>query len=187
MLRTNVVVAKLKGLAERELQDLLGAWGERDVARWCLLSLTDNLCDLRAHGIERNAKGLKCLGCYALTLVDEAEQDVLGSDVVVVEHPCLFLGKDNHPTGSVSKSLKHVRSSRVLPFDPVGAPRISGWLRYDSSRFKPAESHSYAHVRQRRDCSALRAQHSHRKRAIRPCRCPALDARCSPRRRTWLA
>ncbi|GAB2737451.1 hypothetical protein GCM10027038_39950 [Arthrobacter bambusae] len=32
---------------------------------------------------------------------------MLGTDVVVVEHACLFLGKHNNATGTVRKSLKH--------------------------------------------------------------------------------
>jgi hypothetical protein len=39
--------------------------------------------------------------------VDQAEQDVLGANVVVVEHLCLFLGKDNYTAGFVSKFLEH--------------------------------------------------------------------------------
>jgi hypothetical protein len=34
----------------------------------------------------------------ALALADEAEQDVLGADVVVIEHPGLFLSQDHHPS-----------------------------------------------------------------------------------------
>jgi hypothetical protein len=39
--------------------------------------------------------------------VDEAEQDVLGPDVVVVEHPGFFLSQDDDPAGTVGKSLEH--------------------------------------------------------------------------------
>jgi hypothetical protein len=38
----------------------------------------------------------------------QAEQDVLGPDVVVVEHPGLFLCQDHHPTRPVGEPLKHV-------------------------------------------------------------------------------
>jgi hypothetical protein len=39
--------------------------------------------------------------------MDEAEQDVLCTDVVVIEHACLFLRQDNNATGSIGKALKH--------------------------------------------------------------------------------
>jgi len=42
-----------------------------------------------------DAEALQSLGGHSLTLVDEAEEDVLGPDVVVVEHPGLFLGQDD--------------------------------------------------------------------------------------------
>ncbi|GAB3850569.1 hypothetical protein GCM10028800_21840 [Nesterenkonia populi] len=32
---------------------------------------------------------------------------MLGADVIVVEHPGLFLGQDDDAAGAVSKSLKH--------------------------------------------------------------------------------
>ncbi len=74
-----------------------------------LLALADDLGDLGADAVERDPpQRLQGLRGDALTLVDESEQDVLGADVVVVEHPCLFLSKDDHPTGSVGESLEHV-------------------------------------------------------------------------------
>jgi hypothetical protein len=42
--------------------------------------------------------------------MDETEQDVLGADVVVVEHLRLFLGEHNHATGTVGESLEHPQS-----------------------------------------------------------------------------
>jgi hypothetical protein len=40
--------------------------------------------------------------------VDQAQEDVLGADVVVVEHPGLFLGQDNHTAGSVGEPFEHL-------------------------------------------------------------------------------
>jgi hypothetical protein len=39
--------------------------------------------------------------------MDEAKQDVLGADVVMVEHAGLFLGQHDNSTGTICKSLKH--------------------------------------------------------------------------------
>jgi hypothetical protein len=82
------------------------------VARGLLLALPDDVLDLLAHRVERDAERLERLGRDALTLVDEAEQDVLGADVVVVQHLGLFLGQHDDTTGSVSESLEHLNSSR---------------------------------------------------------------------------
>jgi hypothetical protein len=79
-------VAELQRLAQAQLEHLLGARGERDVPGRRLLALADDLLHLLAHGLERDAEALQGLARDALALVDQAEQDVLGADVVVVEH-----------------------------------------------------------------------------------------------------
>ena len=107
VLGADVVVAELQRLAQRELEDLLRAGRERDVARRRLAAVADDLLDLRAHGLERDAERLERLGRDALTLVDQAEQDVLGPDVVVVEEARLFLREDHDPSGPVGEALEH--------------------------------------------------------------------------------
>src|SRR4029077_2801508 len=82
---------------------------ERDVSGRRLLALADDLLDLAADALQRNAQRFQRLGGYALTLVNKSQQDVLGPDVVVVEHPGLFLRQDDDPAGTVGKSLKHRR------------------------------------------------------------------------------
>ncbi|WP_243400292.1 hypothetical protein [Arthrobacter glacialis] len=39
--------------------------------------------------------------------MDEAEQNMLRADVIVVEHAGLFLGQHNNASGSIIKSLKY--------------------------------------------------------------------------------
>ena len=134
VLGADVVVAQLQRLAQRQLEDLLGARGEGDVTRRRLLALADDLLHLGAHGLQRDAERLQRLGGDALTLVDQAQEDVLGPDVVVVEHPCLFLGKDDHATGSVRESLEHVHSSRAACRAPrAGAPGVDGAALFDAN------------------------------------------------------
>ena len=108
VLGADVVVTELQRLAQAELEDLLGARRERDVPARGLLALADGLLDLGPNGLQRDVEALERLGRDAFTLVDEAEQDVLGADVVVAEHPCLFLGQDDDPTGTVGKPLEHI-------------------------------------------------------------------------------
>ena len=71
----------------------------------------DGLLDLLAHGLEADPERLERLGRDALALVDEAEQDVLGADEVVVEQSRLLLGQDQDPSGSVSESFEQVTAS----------------------------------------------------------------------------
>ena len=73
-----------------------------------MLALADDLLDLLAHGLLADAERLQRLGRDAFALVDEAEQDVLGADVVVVEHPGLFLSQDHNPPRPVGEPLEHL-------------------------------------------------------------------------------
>ena len=110
MLGADVVVTELQCLAQAQLEHLLGARREGDVAGRGLLAGADHLLDLLTHGVQRDAELLERLAGDPLALVNEAEEDVLGADVVVVEHPCLFLGKDDHPAGPVGEPFEHVHS-----------------------------------------------------------------------------
>ncbi len=106
VLGADVVVAQLQGLAQRQLEDLLGSRGEGDVAAGGLRPLADDLHHLGAHRLQADAHAFEGPGGDAFALVDEAEEDVLGADVVVVEQPGLFLGQDHHPAGSVGEPLE---------------------------------------------------------------------------------
>jgi hypothetical protein len=46
--------------------------------------------------------------------VDQAQQDVLGPDVVVVEETGLLLGEHDHPAGSICEAFEHVSPSSEL-------------------------------------------------------------------------
>ena len=128
VLGADVVVAELQRLAQRELEDLLGAGRERDVARRRGAAVADDLLDLRAHGLERDAERLERLGGDALALVDQAEQDVLGPDVVVVEQARFFLRQDDHSAGSIGEAFEHGVDPPLVSSD--GRPVIRQWNRH---------------------------------------------------------
>ena len=107
VLGADVVVAELEGLAHGELEDLLAARREGDVAGGGGLSLADDLNDLAAHGVQGDIHGLQGLGGHSLALVDEAEKEVLGADVVVVQGPRLVLREHDDASGAVGKAFKH--------------------------------------------------------------------------------
>ena len=87
------------------------------MARRRRAALANDLFNLAAYGFEADAQRLEGLGCNAFTLVDEAEQDVLGADVAVVEQPGFFLREHDDSSCSVGKSFEH-----LLPFRS-GAPQ----------------------------------------------------------------
>jgi hypothetical protein len=94
-----------------------------------LLALADNLLHLFADAVERDAQGLKRFSGNALTLVDQTQQDVFGSYVIVVQHACLFLGKHNYATGTVRKSLKHFATLLAVSYLDATLPRASWGVR----------------------------------------------------------
>src|SRR5260221_10595757 len=143
VLGADVIVTKLQCFAQRELKHLLGSRRERDMTGRSLLALPDNLFDLLAHGFKADAKRLKCLGSDALALVDEAKQYVLSTDVVVIQHPGLFLSQDHNPPRPVGKPLKHSslphHATRTVATMAPSLPRTSpytgeGWLRQAANK-----------------------------------------------------
>ena len=134
VLGADVVVAELQRLAQRQLEHLLGSRGERDVARRRRAALADDLLDLAAHGLERDAETLERLRRDALTLVDQPEQDVLGADVRVIEQTRLFLGENDDPAGSVSEAFEHWR-----PFSGDDGTSVYRYPRGAGGRLRPGE------------------------------------------------
>jgi len=82
------------------------ARGVRNLAGGDLLTGADDAHDLGAHALDGDVQRLEDPGSEPLLLAQEAEQDVLRADVVVLERASLFLGEDNHLAGSFGESLK---------------------------------------------------------------------------------
>ena len=122
VLGADVVVPELQRLAQRELKHLLRTRRKRDMPGRCLLALADYLFNLLAYGLQADPQGLQRLGRHALTLVDQAKQDVLGADVVVVEHPGFFLSQHHNSPRPVGKPFEH----RLAPHRAVGGTQMSG-------------------------------------------------------------
>jgi hypothetical protein len=97
---------------------------------------------------QSGAKLHEHLGGDALTLADQAEQQVLGAEVVVVEQPGFVLGKHNDPSSPVGEGSGHrphsrnstaapshlARYTHGKPDDSSDRPGHSG---FDSSRLDP--------------------------------------------------
>ena len=113
VLGADVVVPERERLAQGQLEHLLGARRERDLAGGDLFTGADDAHDLGAHTLDGDVEALEDAGRKALLLAQQAEQDVLGPDVVVLQRPRLLLGEDDHLTGSLCESLEH--GGAVLP------------------------------------------------------------------------
>jgi 3-methylfumaryl-CoA hydratase len=107
VLGADVVVTELLRLAQRQLEHLLGPRRVGDLLLRLLLAPADDLLDLLAHGVQADPQRFEGLRRDALALADEAEQDVLGTDVIVMERPGFFFCQDDGPSRPVGKPLKH--------------------------------------------------------------------------------
>src|SRR5580765_64754 len=113
MFGADVLITELTGFQERELEDLLRPRGERDLTGRHRLPAADRLFHLGPNRGELDAEGSEASCADTLTLRDEAQQQMLGPDVVVVEEPRFLLGEHDHAAGALREPLEHVAS--VLP------------------------------------------------------------------------
>ena len=125
MLRADVVVTEAQRLAERELQDLLRARREGDLARGDLLARPDDAHDLRSHAFDGDLKALEDAGGKTLLLAQQTEEDVLRPDVVVLERTRLFLRENDDLTGALGESLEHDCWSFLSA--PGGVPAVGSF------------------------------------------------------------
>ena len=107
VLGADVVVAERESLAQRELEHLLRARRERDLAGRDLVALADDPGDLGAHLFHGDVELLEHPRGEALLLAQQAEQDVLRADVVVLESSRLVLREDDHLPCPFRESLEH--------------------------------------------------------------------------------
>ncbi len=122
VLRADVVVAERQRLAQRQLEHLLGARREGDLAGGDLLAGADDAHDLGAHPLDGDVERLEHARGETLLLAQQAEQDVLRADVVVLERARLLLRENDDLPGPFCESLEH----GVRPSCADRAPRAYG-------------------------------------------------------------
>jgi hypothetical protein len=111
VLGADVVVTEGQRFTQRELENLLRARRERDLAARDLVALADDACHLRPHFLHRDVEGLEHPRRETLFLAEQPEQDVLGADVVVLQRPCLVLREDDDLASPFSKAFEQVPST----------------------------------------------------------------------------
>ena len=130
VLGADVVVAERERLAQRQLEHLLRARRERDLARRDLVALADDPRDLRAHLLDGDVERLEDARRETLLLAQQPEQDVLGADVVVLQRASLVLGEDDDLACSLGEAFEHklLRTLPEAPWSARGTPwRASGF------------------------------------------------------------
>jgi hypothetical protein len=123
VLGADVVVTERLRLAQRQLEHLLGPRRVRDLLLRLLLALADDLLDLLPHGVQADPQRFQGPRRDALALADQAEQEVLGPDVVVIESPGFVLRQVDRLSRPVGKPLKH-------PARRPSWPPLDLWSRY---------------------------------------------------------
>ena len=113
VLGADVVVAERQRLAKRELQHLLRARRERDLPARHLVALADDARHLGPHFLDGDVEGLEHTRGQALLLAEQAEQDVLGADVVVLQGTGFVLREDDDLPGTLCESFEHSESNRT--------------------------------------------------------------------------
>ena len=108
VLCADVVVAEAAGLVDRELDDLLGARREADLAHDGAIAAADDELDGGADLVELDAEVGEDLRRDALAFADEAEEEVLCADVVVVEAEGFFLGECQNAARSLRKLIESI-------------------------------------------------------------------------------
>src|SRR5690349_7493202 len=101
-----MAVPELSRLVDGELDDLLGARRERDLARrGGRVAAADDELDRRADLGKLDTERVEDASRHALALADETQQEVLRSYVVVVETDRLVLGEREYALGAVVKAV----------------------------------------------------------------------------------
>jgi hypothetical protein len=126
VLGADVVVAERQRLPQRQLEHLLGPRREGDLAGGDLVTLTDDPGDLRAHLLDGDVESVEDAGGKALLLAQQAEQDVLGADVVVLEGAGFILRQHHHLAGTFGKPLKHARAPFLPVVNKTGSMALAG-------------------------------------------------------------
>ena len=107
VLSANVVVTQLQCFTQRQLKDSLGTRRERNVTFDRLFALANNVDDRFTHLVALNVHHVEGFCCDALALGNEAQQQVLSADVVVVEVPGFVLCEDDDSPSSVGEPFEH--------------------------------------------------------------------------------
>src|SRR3989442_9326882 len=122
VLRADVTMAELPRLVDRELDDLLRARRERDLApRGRAIPAADRELDAGANLRQLYTEGIEGPRRHTFTLADQAEKEMLDPDVVVVQEHSLVLGERENSLGAIVEAVEGAHPRGATP--PWPGPR----------------------------------------------------------------
>jgi hypothetical protein len=97
--------------------------------------------------LDRDVEGVEGSGSDPIPFAEEAEQDVLSADVVVLEEAGLVLGQDDDLAGSLGETLEHSQECRMS--ESAGRSGLRPPTRLGSPAMTKAEQRQAAEVLKR--------------------------------------
>ncbi len=120
VLRTDVVVTEPAGLVDGQFYDALGARGQADLADDRPIAPADDELDRGADLWQLDVHVLEHAGSHAFAFPDEAEEQVLRADVVVVEALGLVLRERQDLASAVRELVETIHRAERLFYSVAG-------------------------------------------------------------------
>src|SRR5262249_42056263 len=118
--RSDVIVVEVAGLLDGILDHLLGPRGLGQLAHGDHVRAgLDDFFNLQPDFAQVDVEVLEDVGGHAGAFLDEAQEDVFGADVLVVEALGFLVGQLHHLAGTIREAFIH--SSRLQQFPPAPA------------------------------------------------------------------
>ena len=108
VLCADVGMVEAARFVDGEFDHLLRARGETNLATTLLVTAADDEFDGRANFVQLHAEVRQHLRCHAVALADESEQQVLGTDVIVVEALGFLLSERQNTPGSFGELIEAI-------------------------------------------------------------------------------
>lgn len=110
MLGPDKVRAQAERLLEGGVQDRLGAWRDRDRANRGFLPHANKHRDLLSDTRRGQAQRPQDPAAVGARLLEQTQQQVLGTDVVVAQRPGLLFGDGHDLASRIGQAFEHARS-----------------------------------------------------------------------------
>jgi len=102
------MVIEVSRFINGQLYHFFSAWSQANFAQHDAVATTDDAFDCLPNFLKIDIKACEHFRGNALTLTNEAKQEMFGSNVVVLEALSFFLSQAQNFPGSFSKSIKPI-------------------------------------------------------------------------------